>query len=147
MRIATGTLILAVDGRKMLILRNDGDAEYPVLTTVEHEEADNPPSRERGTDAPGRAFSSVDGRRSAMSETDWHDQAEARFAAQAAEKLERMADAQSCALVVVAPPRVLGELRKHYGAAIRRHLAAEVGKDMTGHTTDDIGKALAAYEG
>jgi len=146
MRIANGTLILAVDGRKMLVLRNDGDADYPVLTTLEHEEEDNPPSREQGTDAPGRAFSSVDGRRSAVSETDWHDQAEARFAARAAERLERLADAQARPLIVVAPPRSLGELRKHYGTATRRHLSAEVGKDMVGHSTDEIGKALAAYE-
>jgi len=146
MRIANGTLILAVDGRKILILRNDGDADYPVLTTLEHEEADNPASREQGTDAPGRAFSSVDGRRSAMGETDWHEQAEGRFAVQAADRLERLADAQPSDLVVVAPPRILGELRKHYGTATKRHLFAEVGKDLTGHNTDEIGKALAAHE-
>ena len=43
-------------------------------------ERDNPPTREQGTDRPGRSSASVGVARSAMEETDWHDIAEERFA-------------------------------------------------------------------
>jgi len=147
MRIDNGTLILAADGAKMLILRNDGDAKYPVLATVAHAEAENPPSHEQGTDAPGRAFSSVDGRRSAVGETDWHQQAEDQFAGRALAALEDAADAEEGGIVVIAPPRMLGELRRQYSNAIRRRLIAEIDKDVANRTSDDIARAIAAHEG
>lgn len=147
MRIDNGTLVLAVDGAKMLILRNEGDAKYPVLATLAHEEAENPPSRAQGTDAPGRAFSSVDGRRSAVGETDWHQQAEDRFAERALAALEDAADAQEGGIVVIAPPRMLGELRKQYGNAIRRRLIGEIDKDVANRSSDDIARAIAAHKG
>jgi protein required for attachment to host cells len=46
---------------------------------------------------------------------DYHQQEEDRFAAAVAEMLKRRALANEFdSLVVVAPPRTLGELRKHY---------------------------------
>ena len=34
MRITNGTCILVTDGSKMLLFRNEGDADYPKLTRV-----------------------------------------------------------------------------------------------------------------
>lgn len=146
MHIASGTLIMAVDGAKMLLFRNDGDAIRPALTTVEHREIADPPSREQGTDTPGRTFASVGRRRSAYSETDWQRQTESRFAADAAGTLAAKAAEEKSGIVVIAPPRTLGELRKHYDAAVKTRLLAEIGKDLAGHSTDDIVGAVAAYE-
>ena len=51
------------------------------------------------------------------------------------------------AIVVIAPPRTLGEIRKHYGRASQARLAGEIDKDLAGHVTDDIVRAIAAHEG
>ncbi len=48
-------------------------------------------------------------------------------------------------IVVIAPPRMLGSLRKHYGTGIEQRLIAEIAKDLIGHETDDITCAVAAY--
>lgn len=145
MRIANGTLVLVADGGKMLIFKNDGDAKYPVLSTMAHEEIDNPSTHNQGTDAPGRSFSSMGARRSSLGETDWHRQTEERFAAKAAGTLERIVPAEECGIVVIAPPRTLGELRKHYGPRVEKQLLAEIPKDLAGHVTDDIVEAISAY--
>jgi Bacterial archaeo-eukaryotic release factor family 12 len=50
------------------------------------EEHKDPPSREQGTDAPGRACSSVGEIRSAVEPTDWHELEKGRFAALIAER-------------------------------------------------------------
>lgn len=145
MRINNGTLVMVADGTKLLLFRNDGDAKYPVLTTLAHEQIDNPPTHEQGSDAPGRAFSSSDGRRSSYGETDWHRQAQEKFAAHAEAELERVTAKESSGIVVIAAPRTLGEFRKHYGKQIKRQLLAEIPKDLTGHITDDIIEVISAH--
>src|ERR1051326_5296978 len=67
-------LVFVGDGRKALFLRNAGDAHIPDLRTEQVFKEDNPPSREQGTDKPGRGFASAGSpRRGGMEETDWHD--------------------------------------------------------------------------
>ena len=53
----------------------------PNLKTKEVLRAADAKTHEQGTDAPGRSINSVGARRSAMEQTDWHDQAEQRFLA------------------------------------------------------------------
>ena len=48
------------------------------------------------------------------------------------------------ALIIVAAPRTLGELRKHYHQKLSAVLVGEVAKDLTGHSVHDVEKALAA---
>lgn len=145
MRIPHDTWVMVVDGAQMLLFRNMGDEKYPVLETVETEEIGNPPSHEQGADAPGRSFASTGPRRSSYGETDWHQQAEDRFAAAAADRLDRIALRHDDGIVIVAPPRTLGELRKHYGTAVRKRLLAEIDKDLVGHMTSDVAGAITAY--
>ena len=47
------------DGRKALFLRNEGDEKYLNLKTERVLFDQNPPSREQGSDQPGRAFASA----------------------------------------------------------------------------------------
>lgn len=47
-------------------------------------------------------------------------------------------------LVVIAAPRTLGELRKGYHKTVSDVLIGELAKDLTGHSMQDIEKALAA---
>lgn len=145
MQFVNGTLVLVADGAKMMAFRNDGDEKYPVLTTLTHRAADNPPSGEQGTDRPGRSFSSTGERRNTYEETDWHRQAEDRFAREALSEIERIASGENGGIVIIAPPRILGELRKHYGAATEPRVLAEIAKDLAQHTTDDIVAAITAH--
>ena len=97
------------------------------------------------SDAPGRAFSSVGNARSSYQETDFHQLEEERFAAETAEFLKKGAlgnDYES--LIIVAPPRTLGALRKHYHKEVEKRIAGEIAKDLTGHPVREIEKILAA---
>ena len=147
MKIENGTVVMVLDGAKMLLFRNDGDEKYPVLATLAHEEVDNPPSREQGTDTPGRTQSSMgDGRSSSYGETDWHQQSEDKIARHAAEVLERAASRlKDEGVIVIAAPRTLGEVRKHYGRETSKRLLGEISKDLAGHMTDHIIEVIAAH--
>ena len=147
MKLEHGTLVLVADGAKLLLFENEGDEKYPVLRTLSHEEASNPPSREQGTDAPGRTQSSVGKRRSSYGETDWHKQAEEAFARNASFLLEAVAATQAEAkIVVVAAPRTLGIMREYYGPQTKQRLVAEISKDLAAHTTYDIVGVITTHE-
>ncbi len=144
MKIPHKTLVLVADGEKLLLFRNEGDETYPVLETVLHEQQSHAATGEQGSDRPGRSFSSIGARRSSYNETDWHQQDEDRFAIHAAGLLERAASASDAGIVVLAPPRTLGTLRKHWGRHTRTGLLAEIAKDLVHHMTDDVIAAIAA---
>jgi protein required for attachment to host cells len=139
-----GALVLVGDGRKALVLRNEGDARFPNLkTTTVLDQGRLPPTAALGTDRPGRAFQSADGRRSGMEQTDWHELAENRFAGEIAQALEaRHSAGDFGALVVVAPPRTLAELRRSFSDGLRAKVIAEVDKDLTNHPVYEIERLL-----
>jgi len=145
MHIAKGTWVLAADGGRILLFRNEGNATDPVLVTQAHEDLGNPPSHGQGSDTPGRSFSSDGVGRSSYEETDWHRQAKQDFATHAAAILDSATMHDKAAIVVIAPPQTLGELRKHYGAGVAGRLRAEIAKDLTGHVTGDIVDAILAH--
>lgn len=145
MHVPHNSFVLVADGKKMLFFRNEGDGEFPKLEVERKEVHENPPTRDQKTDEAGRAFSSAGPGRHAYSETDFHQLEEDRFAAEAAEMLKQRAlrnDFDS--LVIVAPPRTLGELRKHYHKEVEKRLTAEIAKDLTGHPVEEIEKILIA---
>lgn len=136
-------MVLVSDGRKALLLRNAGnEIDWNLTVDKVLEVPDNPPTAEQGTDKPGRAFAS-DGARSAVGQTDWHDLAEARFAGDVAKAFEQAA-AQAKAVIVVAPPRTLAELRRQFSPPFKARIVAEVDKDLTRHPVHDIEKHLRA---
>jgi len=144
MRIAEKGFVVVADGRKMLFFRNQGDETYPNLQIVRVREQDNPSDGDQKSDAPGRSSSSVGSARSAFTEVDFHQLEEDRFASETAELLRKRAlnnDFES--LIIVAPPRTLGELRKHYHKEVESRLAGEIAKDLTGHPVDQIEKIIA----
>lgn len=147
MQLPHNAFVVVADGRKMLFLRNAGDAAHPDLQVERKRVQENPPNGAQKTDAPGRSFSSVGPGRSAYEEADFHQIQEDRFAADTAELLRKRAlenDFES--LIVIAPPRTLGELRKHYHKEVENRLAGEIDKDFTRHTLSEIGQALIAAE-
>jgi len=147
MRLPHDALVLVADGRKLLFLRNHGDGEQIDLRVESHREQDNPADRDQKSDAPGTGNPSVGIARDTFEEVDFHQLAEDRFAADAAEMLRRKALGNAFdALLVVAPPRTLGELRKHYHKEVEKRLIGEVDKDLTGHTVPAIEQVLTAAD-
>jgi protein required for attachment to host cells len=131
------------DGRKALLLRNEGDAKYLDLKTEKVFADKNPPTHEQGTDRPGREHSSVGAGRSSVTQTDWHDLEEHKFAHEVAMALETVVrERKAEALVVVAPPRTLAELRKSFHDDVKKKIVAEIDKDLTKHPIYDIEKHL-----
>jgi len=157
MQIPHNAYVLVADGTKMLFFRNEGDSEFPKLEVETKREEENPPDREQGTDSPGRGFVAA-GRppseggtrmganhRSAYSETDFHQLQEDRFAHELADMLKEKALANEYEkLIVVAPPKALGELRKHYHKEVESRIAGEVAKDLTNMPVSEIEKVLQA---
>ena len=136
-------LIFVGDGRKALFLRNDGDEKFANLKTERVFVDQNPATHDQGTDQPGRAFSSIDGRRSAVGQTDWHELEERHFAREVASALEKVVRERKCkALVIVAPPRTLAELRHAFHADVKSRIVAEIDKDLTKHPVYEIEKHL-----
>lgn len=133
------------DGRKALLLRNEGDEKFPNLKTERCYLDENPPTHEQGTDKPGRAFSGVGSGRSGMEATDWHDVEKHRFAERVAAALEKLVRERNVkALIVAAPPRTLADLRKVLHPYVKGRITAEIGKDLTRQPIFEIEKHLVA---
>ncbi len=133
-------VIFVGDGRKALFLRNEGDEKFPNLKTERVFAEENPPTHEQGTDRPGRgAESSGTHRRSSVQQTDWHHLEEHRFTGRVAAALEDMVRKRGAtALVVVAPPRTLADLRNVFHADVKKRIVAEIGEDLTKHPVGEI---------
>ena len=145
MQIPHNAVVLVADGRKMLFFRNAGDAAHPNLTVESAQEHANPATQDLASDAAGRASSPHGASRSSVAETDVHQLEENRFAAECAEMLRKRALARKYdKLVVIAPAKTLGELRKHYHKEVESRLIGELAKDLTGRPIPDIEAALRA---
>jgi len=145
LKLHPGEWVVICDGAKALVLENTGDEKFPNLKTREVYQQEDPPSREQGSDAPGRAFSSVGSNRAAMDETDWHEQGERRFLEKLAARLDAAVQAgEAKSLVIAAPPRALGILRQAYSQGLRNALTAEIDKDLVKMPVHEIEKHLAA---
>ena len=144
LKIPTAALVLVSDGRRARFLRNRGTPVAPELVLESALDSDNPPTREQGTDQPGRTHAPDGHSRSAVEQTDWHQQAEERFAAQVANLLYHMEHANKFDdLVVVAPAKMLGDLRARLHPEVAECVIAEVAKDLTGHPLPEISRLLS----
>ena len=132
--------IFVGDGRKALFLRNDGDEKFPNLKTERVFAEENPPTHEQGSDRPGRSFESArTGRSGAVPQTDWHRLEEDRFVGRVAAALEDLVRKRSVpALVIVAPPHTLADLRRDFHADVKKLIVAEIDKDLTKHPVGEI---------
>jgi len=166
MQVPHNACVVVADGRKLLFLRNEGDAERLNLQVEQKELHPNPKDSDQKSDAAGRASSTqteanspavaqggaMHARgggaqfapsRGSMDETDFHQLEEDRFAAQTAEMLRNRALSNDFeTLIIVAPPRTLGELRKHYHQEVSARLVGELAKDLTGHPIPQIEETL-----
>lgn len=143
--VHNGAWVLVCDGGRALFLYNHGDPDLIDLRVIEHRQDDNPPSHDQGSDAPGRAFASNgQGARSSVDNADWHELEKEHFAREIAARINRAAESgEMKEIIIVAPPRVLGELRKELSTRAEEAVRGELGKDLTRHPLPQIEKALA----
>jgi protein required for attachment to host cells len=144
-RLKHGQFVVVADGERALFLKNEGDATFPNLTVVREMKDENPPTHEQGTDRPGRHSDGPSPHNSAFEETDWHRLSKERFAEDISARLYKMAHRGDFEqLVIVAPPLVLGEMRKNFRKEVESKIIAEVPKTLTNHSVDAIEKLLLA---
>ena len=144
LQIPHNAFVFVGDGRKALFLLNAGDEKFPNLKTERIFVDDNPPTHEQGTDRPGRAFKRAGTNlRSSVGDTDWHELEEHRFVHRVAAAMEQLVhERKAKALVIVAPPRTLADLRDAFHADVKQRVIAEIGKDLTKHPVYEIEKHL-----
>jgi protein required for attachment to host cells len=142
------------DGARALFFRNTGSSLEPKLSVENVFEQYNPQTHELGTERPTRGSEFSGGSntnggrpRSNIEQTDWHQLNEDRFAKDIAKKLYQLAHANRYQrLVIVAPPKVLGVLRKELHKEVLERVEAEITKDFAHATTSSIQQELSKQE-
>jgi protein required for attachment to host cells len=145
LKLKRGLWIVVADGEKALFLENHGDTQYPDLQVVQEMEQENPATREQGSDRPGRYSDGPSIHRSAVEDTDWHRLGKERFADEIAERLYKLAHRGAFKeMVLIAPPQVLGEIRRKLHKEVAEKITVEIPKTLTNHTIVDIENLLQA---
>ncbi len=138
------TWIVLADGARARIFENTGPGTG--LVELEEWESDEArkPTREIGTERPGRGHeSATEGRHAIAPRGDWHEMEKVNFAHDLAHYLKRHADSGKFdQFILAAPPRTLGELRKSIDAATAERLKVEINKDLTKTPVVEIGSHL-----
>ena len=133
----TVTWIVIADGEKARIVANEGAGKglaavpgHAMSTTLHYD-------RDIYADRPGRVQESSGSTRHAIQpRLDWHRFEKQQFAKSVAGMLDAEAGKGAFdRLVLVAPPRTLGDLRGALAAATRAKVTGEIDKDLT-HLND-----------
>ena len=132
MILPNDTTIAVVDGEKLRLFRNKDNE--PRIRLAEETVASIQPSNQ-GSGARHRSISANPDR--------WRLK-EDDFAASAATHLNRLTlDGTIGSLFVIADPRTLGELRRHFHDVTTENLIGELARDLTGSSVEKIEAALA----
>lgn len=134
------TWILVADGARARVLANEGVGKglQPIADEMTHE---LPPTRELGTERPGRSGGQrgTGIRHAIQPHVDWHRFEKEKFSKEVAALLDAAAERNAFdRLVLVAPPRTLGDLRAALGAKSRSRIHAEIDKDLTQVAVQDL---------
>jgi protein required for attachment to host cells len=137
--------ILVCDGARGRIFVNRGRGTG--LSEIESAEAPDArvPTRALGADRPGRTHDASGDRRHAMEPlVDWHKFEKERFAKEMAGLVNSAAlENKFDRVILVAPPRVLGNLRQALNAQATAKIGGEIGKDLTQVGVHDLGPHLS----
>lgn len=132
MNLPNGALVAVVDGEKLSLFRNAGQGLDIKLSAI-----DAPPLEDRVVGSAGRQSSDAN--------PDNDTQAEDGFAMSVAQALNGWALKNKFdKLVVVAAPKTMGELRKHWHKEVQGAIVAEITKTLTARSGEEIAKAISA---
>ncbi|CAN5840291.1 host attachment protein [soil metagenome] len=132
MQLPKGATVAVADGATLHIYRNGGDELNAKLTLQ-----------------PAAELELMDGsagsnHRSGAGNPDDSTQIEDGFAASTAAWLNSQALSGKIGdIFIIAAPKTLGELRRHYHKALEAKLLGELAKDLPGHAVGDIETAIA----
>ena len=133
MILPNGTLVAVLDGATMRLFLNKGHDPHVELVAL-----DTPKLEHESAGSGGR-------HRSSTANPDGSRQDEDDFVAAAVAHLNREALAGRLTHVaIIADPRTLGEMRRHYGEALSTRLLVEIGKDLAHRPPAEIEAALRA---
>lgn len=133
MILPNGATVAVADGETLSLFRNTTHDGSRSLRAV------------KAPELAGGNSGSGNRHHSGASNPDDRTQAEDGFAAASAAWLNsQVLDGKIAALMVIAAPRTLGELRKHYHKQLEAVLVGELAKDLVGHSLADIEAAVAA---
>lgn len=132
MLLPHGTVIALVDGKTFELYRNAGDEADPELTAMDSPRLDshNHSAGSHHSSSGNHAGHQVDEDAHAIAAVNWLN------SQVLGHKIEQ--------LVVFAPPRTLGEMRRHYHKQTERAVLKEFHKDLTGKQPAEIIAALRA---
>ncbi len=124
--------VIADAARAEALIKRRGETGYDTVRTWENPDAHRRDA-ELGEDRPGRAFDSLGPQRSAMEPRETPKEAAKKdFARELVAELEAaIASGEAEAVVLVAPPKFLGELRALMPASLAAKVREEVAKDYT----------------
>ncbi len=132
MQLPRGATVAVADGEKFRLFRNAGDESNPKLKAVTHGEIDD----HNRADA---------GHRSSSANPDDRQAEEDAFSSGTIGYLNsQVLDGAISSLLLIAAPKALGDMRKHYHQRLSAVLLGEIGKELTGHSVRDVEKAIAA---
>jgi protein required for attachment to host cells len=132
MKIEKGATIAVVDGEKFALFTVADIGNPPSLTSCDAPDVhgDNKSGGAHHTSSSGNPDASrLEEDSHVVAVVDWLN--------------NQVLSGKIASLVVIAPPKSLGEMRKHYHKALSAVLAGELSKDLTSHSVGDIAKALA----
>ncbi len=133
MILPNNAIVAVVDGEKLNLFRNIGTETELSLRDASTEGFE---AAEKGAGG---------GRQSSSANPDESQMAEDGFAKGVVELLnQRVLSGRADNVLVIAAPRALGEMRKHYHKKLSEVLVGEIAKDLTGHSMADVEKAVNA---
>ena len=133
MQLPKNATIAVADGEKFNLFRNAGDEADLKLIPLAHEAVD------------AHHDGAIPGRHGSSANPDRGRDEEDGFSAGVIDLLNKKVLAgQVSSLLIIAAPRTLGAIRPQYHAKLTDLLAGEIAKDLTGHSLQDVEKAIVA---
>ncbi len=134
MKLPVNAHVAVVDGENFLLFRNEGQPLEPKLRSEDSPSLDptNFSAGVRKQDNIGQQ----------LGRTDLNELA---HGAAVAEWLnERVLANELDNVMIIADPKTLGEMRRHYHSELEKRLVGEIDKTLTGHSADKIEQAISA---
>lgn len=141
---AKQTWCLVADGGRATFYMLEGQGRLLRVSEAMTIVSDHSPSRELSRDKPGRVHESVGTLRHAIEPSnDPHRALKAKFALKIAGVLdEKWAHGELDQLFIIAPPVLLGDLRKSISRAVKSKVVGEAALDLTKSSEADIVETL-----
>ena len=133
MDLPKNAVVAVCDGEKLKLFRNNGEGDNLKLTAL------NTADLKSDNKSGGSRHQS-----SSANPDDAQVEEDSFAAAIAAHLIAQTGSGKIEKLVVIAAPKTLGELRKHYHKTLSAALLNEIAKDLTGRPVGEIEKAITA---